>query len=150
MIVTLDEASVRLSSMKKKVLVSGCFDVLHVGHIAFLKNASEYGDSLIVALEGDDFIRQVKKREPYHTHLERAQILEELRSVTCVVLVPQYFNDYPKMFKAINPDIVIVGTDDPYFDQKKEQIEAVGGKIITSKIRIAHKSSTDAIRHFNE
>ncbi|OGK19251.1 hypothetical protein A3D80_04005 [Candidatus Roizmanbacteria bacterium RIFCSPHIGHO2_02_FULL_40_13b] len=150
MIVMLEEARVRLSSIKKKVLVSGCFDVLHIGHIAFLKDASNYGNTLIIALEGDDFIRQVKKREPFHTQLERAQILEELRYVDVVVLLPEKYDTYPKMFEAINPTTVVVGTDEPYFSQKKAQIEAVGGKIISSKIRITHKSSTNAIRYLKE
>ena len=75
------------------VLVGGCFDILHIGHIRFLKAARKQGDSLVVALESDEFIRLQKRREPFHTQAERAEILAALRSVDTVILLPLLSTD---------------------------------------------------------
>ncbi len=58
----------------KIVLVGGCFDVLHYGHLEFLHEAKKQGKYLIVALEPDETIIKYKKRKPIHNQLQRAKI----------------------------------------------------------------------------
>ena len=62
-----------INSIKEPiVLVGGCFDILHFGHLMFLKNAKEEGKVLVVLLESDEFIKKFKHREPVHKQNERA------------------------------------------------------------------------------
>jgi len=95
-----------------KVLVGGCFDLIHLGHVRFLKAAKNQGDILIVALESDEFIRKRKKREPFHNQLERAEILSSLKMVDLVILLPFFnsYNDYLKLVKVVKPDIIAIAT----------------------------------------
>src|SRR5437016_5967120 len=85
-----------LDYTKRIVLVGGCFDILHFGHIQFLKQAKQAGDVLVVALESDERILQDKNRAPTHTQHERAANLLALRSVDMVLMLPRLdgFNDY--------------------------------------------------------
>jgi cytidyltransferase-like protein len=59
-----------MGSVKKIVFVSGCFDMLHSGHIAFLKEAAEYGD-LYIGLGSDKTLKELKGREPVNSEDER-------------------------------------------------------------------------------
>ena len=64
----------------KIVLVGGCFDILHLGHVVFLEKAKKEGDVLVVLLESDEKVRFLKgKGRPVHTQSERAEILSALK-----------------------------------------------------------------------
>lgn len=138
----LAENSAFLSS--KKVLAGGCFDLLHVGHIRFLKEAKKQGDNLIIALENDEFIRMRKKREPIYIQNERAEILVSLRYVNWIVLLPFLESDeeYLSLVKNIHPAVIAVTDDDPLIAQKEKQAEAIGSqvKLVIEKISI-HSTS---------
>ena len=71
---------------KKTVLVGGCFDILHYGHLRFLSQAKEKGEMLIVALESDTFIRKIKNKKPIHTQEQRAEILAHLNLVDMIIV----------------------------------------------------------------
>ena len=71
---------IAMSNSKKKVFVSGCFDMLHSGHIAFLQEASGYGD-LYIGLGSDKTIRDLKGRETINSEEERVYILNALSCV---------------------------------------------------------------------
>ncbi|MGB9883489.1 MAG: adenylyltransferase/cytidyltransferase family protein [Microgenomates group bacterium] len=116
---------------KKSVLIGGCFDLLHYGHLQFLKKAKEIGEFLIVALESDDFIRKYKKREPIHTQDERAEILASLVMVDLVIKLPLFSkdDDYFQMVKNIHPKIIAATAGDPQLENKKKQIENLGGQL---------------------
>ena len=90
---------------KKKILVGGCFDVFHYGHLLFLRKAKEQGDTLIIALESDDFIRQHKKREQVHTQKQRAEILASLEFVDFIILLPllSSYDSYLNLVKLRYP-----------------------------------------------
>ncbi len=124
---------------KKTVLVGGCFDILHFGHTEFLKRAKKEGDFLIVALESDNFIRKKKKREPIHNQEQRSQILAGLEFVDLVIKIPLLKNDedYYKLTRSIKPSLIAVTENDPKFENKKKQIEKVGGqiKVVCPKIK---------------
>ncbi len=129
----------------KKVLVGGCFDILHIGHVCFLKAAKEQGDILIIALESDEFIRKNKKREPFHTQSARAEILSCLKIVDVVVLLPSFnsYDNYLKLVEIIKPDVVAITKDDPQIENKKRQVNKVGAilKIVTPHINNITSSS---------
>ncbi len=73
----------------KKVLVGGCFDLLHFGHIKFLEEAKKSGDYLVVALESDENVRRTKgETRPIHTQEQRKAMLESLTCVDEVIMLP--------------------------------------------------------------
>lgn len=115
----------------KRVLVGGCFDLLHIGHVRFLKAAKKEGDILIIALEGDEFIQKIKKRQPVHHHRERAEILSSLKMVDIVILLPFFhsYADYLRLVKIVKPDILAVTENDPQIENKQKQVNKIGGKL---------------------
>lgn len=138
--------------MPDRVLVGGCFDLLHVGHIRFLCAAKNKGNSLIIALENDDFIRMKKKREPLYPQSERAEILASLSSVDMVILLPffQSEKEYMSLVKMICPAVIAVTRDDPYLTHKKKQADQVGGKVIIVIDRIYARSTSSALCHIQK
>jgi FAD synthetase len=136
---------------KHKVLVGGCFDVLHYGHLTFLKNAKNKNQILIIALESDDFITKVKKREPIHTQFQRAEILASLTIVDYVVLLPfmKSYDQYSKIVRDIQPQIIAVTKGDSQINNKKKQIESIGGKIKIVTNNIPGFSTSKLIRNCN-
>jgi FAD synthetase len=132
---------------QKIVLAGGCFDVLHFGHIEFLKNAKAAGDYLIVALEPDESIINYKRRKPIHTQKERAEILASLRFVDCVVLLPvlKGFIDYKQLVINVCPTVIAVTADDPMLENKKKQASEVGAEVKIVTPRLSNFSSTTIV-----
>jgi cytidyltransferase-like protein len=96
---------------RKKVFVSGCFDMLHSGHVRFLEEAAGYGD-VYVALGSDQTIRDLKGRAPVNTQSERKYLLESLRHVkTCHINSGSGILDFLDELKHVSPDIFIVNED---------------------------------------
>src|SRR3990167_9728836 len=74
---------------KVVVLAGGCFDILHPGHVIFLEKAKKTGDILVVLLESDQKVKELKGiNRPVHTQIDRAQVLFALRAVDYVVMLP--------------------------------------------------------------
>ncbi|NTU74291.1 adenylyltransferase/cytidyltransferase family protein [Candidatus Roizmanbacteria bacterium] len=113
------------------VMAGGCFDIFHYGHLQFLIEARRAGDSLVIALEPDDFITQRKGRVPFHTQMQRASILARLDIVDAVILLPFFTTDkeYDKMVTIIAPDVIAVTEGDAKIEQKRKQAERVGGEV---------------------
>lgn len=134
------------SNNKKVVLIGGCFDVLHYGHINFLKNANAAGDLLIVALESDELISLSKKRLPIHTQAQRATNLAAIRYVDYIILLPRLngFKDYNQLVQDIRPNVIAVTADDPQIQNKKMQASYAGAelKVVIDRIE---KFSTSKI-----
>lgn len=124
---------------KKTILVGGCFDILHYGHLRFLKKAKKEGDFLIVALESDEFIKKKKNKNPVHNQLQRGEILTSLSLIDLVILLPYFSSDtdYFNLVKEIRPKIIAVTERDPQLINKKNQAKEVGGKltVVTSYIK---------------
>src|SRR5690242_1743275 len=73
----------------KTVLVGGCFDILHLGHITFLEKAKKMGDRLVVLLESDQKTKLLKgPKRPVHSQKDRAKVLSALRFVDFVIMLP--------------------------------------------------------------
>src|SRR4030042_4560215 len=110
--------------MKKIVLVGGCFDLLHFGHISFLKQAKTHGDQLVVALESDENVRRSKgDSRPIHTQKQRAEMLKALSFVDEVVeLSPMNkYEDYFELIRNIKPAVIAFTEGDPILDKKISQ-----------------------------
>jgi cytidyltransferase-like protein len=96
---------------KKKVFVSGCFDMMHSGHIRFLEEASSYGD-VYVGIGSDSTIKQLKGKHPITTQEERKYMLEGLRFVySCVINTGSGLMDFIEELKSIKPDYFVVNED---------------------------------------
>lgn len=95
---------------KKVVFTNGCFDIIHAGHIDYLKKAKELGDALIVGLNTDDSVRRIKEAgRPVNNQDDRAVVLDSLRFVDYVVFFDE---DTPyNLIKDIQPDILVKGGD---------------------------------------
>lgn len=115
------------------VLVGGCFDLLHWGHIHFLQTSASYGNHLIVALESDVNVRRLKhEKRPIHSQAIRRNMLQALSCVSQVIMLPAMHgdHDYFKLVKRINPDVIAITQGDPVEDKKKQQAEQVGAKLV--------------------
>lgn len=118
------------------VLVGGCFDILHFGHIHFLKEAKKLGNHLIVALESDKTTKKLKGRgRPIHSQNQRKEILTSLNFVDEVISLPEMRNDadYKKMVAKIKPNIIAVTQGDSMKNKKEEYAKLVGGKLVEIK-----------------
>lgn len=115
-------------SNKKIVFTNGCFDVLHIGHISYLKKAKELGDILIVGLNSDASVKKLKgENRPINNQHDRAKMLLSLKFVDYVVI---FNEDTPlEIIKKIKPNILVKGED---YKNKlvvgKDFVESYGGK----------------------
>ena len=137
-----------MSTGKKKVLVSGCFDLLHSGHVAFLNEASQHGE-LYVCIGSDENVKHLKGRYPIYTEQERKYMLESLRCVKqCTISNGLGILDFVETMDSLHPDILFVN-EDGNSPEKEELCRKKGIEYRISK-RIPHSSlpsrSTTALR----
>ncbi len=119
-------------SQGKIVLVGGCFDLLHIGHVRFLSEARRMGDYLIVLLESDENVKKLKgKNRPIFTQEQRAEVLSSLRMIDLIVLLPEMenYNDYLNLVTQIKPDIIAATEGDPRIEKKRRQARKVGAEL---------------------
>ena len=114
MIVDLDVDGVEpyLKSFPKHKIVAtnGCFDILHAGHVAYLETAKEQGDILVVGLNDDESIRELKGvSRPINCLEDRARVLHSVRYVDLVVVFHE--KRACEFIKAVQPDIYVKGGD---------------------------------------
>jgi rfaE bifunctional protein nucleotidyltransferase chain/domain len=129
---------------KIKVLVGGCFDILHIGHIKFLKKAKSFGDFLIILLESDINIKELKgDTRPFHNQKEREEVLESLKFVDKVIILPDIVTHktYDDIIKKIKPNIIAITEGDPIADKKLIQAKSVGAKLEIVKKYKSHSTS---------
>ncbi len=97
--------------MKKKVFVTGCFDLFHSGHVSFLKKAHNYGD-VYVCIGSDDTVNKLKGRFPIISEKERKYVLESSRYVKkCIISKGSGMMDFINEINEIQPDLFIVNND---------------------------------------
>src|SRR6266508_3920600 len=123
----LERARLR-SAGEKLVFTNGVFDILHVGHVRYLEQARALGDKLLVAINSDSSVRELKgEGRPLMNQDERAEILAALRTVDYVTI----FDDVsPRtLIAALLPDVLVKGGDYA-LDQihGREEVEAAGGR----------------------
>ena len=106
-------------------MVFGSFDVLHPGHLYFLKKAKKFGDQLIVVVALDRTIEKIKQQKPKYSEKERIEHVRDLNFVDKAVL--GYEVDPYKIIEEINPDVICLGYDqDSYTDNLKEELNRRG------------------------
>jgi rfaE bifunctional protein nucleotidyltransferase chain/domain len=152
-ILTLDEAILRFAREKRNgrrvVFTNGCFDLLHPGHIQCLEQAREMGDALIVGLNSDASVKQLKgEGRPLLPERERAEILAALECVDAVVI----FDDLTpqKVIARLLPDVLVKGGDWAG-DQivGREEVEAAGGRVVSAPV-VPGYSTTEILRKIRE
>ncbi len=118
--------------MPRKVLVSGCFDLLHSGHIAFFEEAASYGD-LYVALGSDRTVFELKGRPPVNNEQERLYMVKAVRCVKdAFISQGSGVLDFLEEFKALQPDVFIVN-EDGHMPQKERLCAAHGVEYVVLK-----------------
>ena len=97
---------------KKLVFTNGCFDILHSGHVDYLSKSKQLGDYLIVGLNSDSSVRNIKgEKRPILDETERATLLDNLK---CVDFVTFFDEDTPEnLINSLVPDILVKGADWP-------------------------------------
>jgi rfaE bifunctional protein nucleotidyltransferase chain/domain len=118
-------------SGKKLVFTNGVFDLLHVGHVRYLTQARSLGDVLLVAINSDRSVRELKgETRPIFAEAERAEILAALRVVNYVII----FDDISprSLIATLLPDVLVKGGDYS-LDQihGREEVEAAGGRVVS-------------------
>lgn len=115
---------------QKIVFTNGCFDIIHLGHIRLLQEARSQGDKLIIAINTDDSVRELKgNARPILSEQERAEMLAAL---ACVDFVTFFAEPDPlKTILFLHPDVLVKGADYTLDEiVGKEEVLAYGGKVI--------------------
>jgi len=135
---------------KKIVLVGGCFDLFHFGHLKLLQSAKKEGDFLIIALESDEFIKKRKVREPIHLQNQRAEILASISYVDLIIKLPLFKSDkeYYELVGLIKPKLIAVTEEDEQLENKRKQAKLVGAKVVVVTSLIKNLSSKEIIKKF--
>jgi rfaE bifunctional protein nucleotidyltransferase chain/domain len=116
---------------EKLVFTNGVFDILHVGHVRYLAEARALGDALVVAINSDASVRELKGAgRPLMNENERAEILAALRAISYVTI----FDDVsPRTLIArLLPDVLVKGGDYALDEiHGREEVEAAGGRVVS-------------------
>jgi D-beta-D-heptose 7-phosphate kinase/D-beta-D-heptose 1-phosphate adenosyltransferase len=113
------------------VFTNGCFDLLHPGHVRYLEQARALGDALVVALNSDRAVRELKgQARPILTEAERAEVIAALG---CVDLVTVFDDVSPReTIVAVAPDVLVKGGDWGLGEIiGREEVEASGGRVLS-------------------
>jgi len=126
------------------VTTNGCFDVLHLGHLRYLQAARQLGDLLVVAINSDSSVRQLKgENRPLVPEEERAEMLAGLGCVDYVVIFPELTPI--SLLSELKPSIHVKGGDYKLEQLiEKDVVEANGGKVIVG-LNVPGKSTTNLI-----
>ncbi len=130
---------------KAVVFTNGCFDIIHAGHVRYLSRAKELGDILIIGLNSDSSVKEIKgNARPIVPQMERAEVLSAIDVVDYIVI----FNESTpiKLIEMIEPDILIKGADwAGHLIVGADIVKAKGGRV--ARIRLVRgKSTTNIIK----
>ena len=150
---TLDELLEQFAQERRNgrriVFTNGCFDLLHPGHIRTLEEARALGDVLIVGINSDASVRELKGRgRPVFPMKERAEVLAALECVDAVVIF-----DEPtprELIAKLLPDVLVKGGD--WADDQivgREEVEAAGGRVVSVPVLPGY-STTELLQKVRE
>ena len=129
---------------KKIAFTNGCFDILHVGHVRYLREAKKNADILVLALNSDSSVRAIKgEKRPLMNEKERAEILAALEFIDFVTIFPELTP--LELINYLKPDILIKGGDWP--EEKvvgREEIKKWGGRVAIIP-EVEGKSTTNIV-----
>ena len=130
-------------SGKKLVATNGCFDLLHVGHVRYLQAARALGDFLVVGLNGDQSVRELKgSGRPITTQSDRAEVLAALQCVDLVTVFPQI--RATQFIVAIRPAIYVKGGDysaETLDEEERGVLKEIGAEIRLVPFEAGHSTS---------
>lgn len=134
-ILTLEQLQAKAAALraggKRIVATNGCFDILHVGHVRYLTQARAFGDVLVVGVNGDDSVRELKgPGRPVNDEGSRAQIIAALRMVDYVMIFPE--KRATNFLKATQPAIYVKGgdyTNENLDAEERELLQKIGTRI---------------------
>ncbi len=140
----LDRLKWHRSQGKKIVFTNGCFDVVHRGHIEYLKFCKTQGDVVVVGLNSDASVKMIKGPErPINNQHDRAAVLAAMEAVDYITVFDKA--EPIDLIKNVRPDILVKGAD---WAEKgvvgREFVESYGGKVMLAKL-VEGKSSTSTI-----
>jgi rfaE bifunctional protein nucleotidyltransferase chain/domain len=119
------------TSGKRVVATNGCFDLLHVGHVRYLNAARELGDALIVGINGDQSVRELKGAgRPVNSERDRAEVVAALECVDLVAIFPEL--RAAKFLELAAPDVYVKGGDynqDTLNAEERQVLQKIGAKI---------------------
>lgn len=128
---------------QKLVVTNGCFDLLHVGHVTYLEQARQLGDALLVGLNGDGSVAQLKGAgRPVNAEADRAVVLAALQSVSGVCIFAE--RSAARFLDRAEPDIYVKGGDytiDTLNPEERRIVEGHAGKVIILPV-VPGKSTT--------
>jgi D-glycero-beta-D-manno-heptose 1-phosphate adenylyltransferase len=114
------------------VVTNGCFDLLHRGHVAYLEAARDQGDALLVGVNGDEAVRELKGRgRPLNGEADRAAVLAALEAVDAVCIFSE--RTATRFLTRAQPDVYVKGGDytlDSLNPEERRAVEAAGGRIL--------------------
>ena len=129
---------------KKIAFTNGCFDILHVGHVRYLREAKKIGDILVLALNSDSSVRAIKGEErPLVSEEERAEVIAALEFIDFVTIFPELTP--LELINYLKPDILIKGGDWP--EDKvvgREEVKKWGGRVVIIP-EVEGKSTTNIV-----
>jgi rfaE bifunctional protein nucleotidyltransferase chain/domain len=152
-ILTLDEAILRFGPEKRNdrrvVFTNGCFDLLHPGHIQTLEQARELGHVLIVGINSDNSVRQLKgEGRPLLPERERAEILAGMECVDAVIIFDELTPQ--KVIAQLLPDVLVKGGD--WAGDRivgREEVEAAGGRVVSVPV-VPGYSTSEMVRKIRQ
>jgi rfaE bifunctional protein nucleotidyltransferase chain/domain len=117
---------------KKLVVTNGCFDLLHLGHVSYLEAARHEGEALLVGVNSDSSVRQLKgANRPLNSEADRALVLAALEAVDAVCIFEE--SSATQFLSIVKPDVWVKGGDytpDTLNQEERRAVEANGGKIV--------------------
>ncbi len=132
---------------KKLVVTNGCFDLLHLGHVTYLETARQQGDALLIGLNGDGSVRQLKGPDrPLNGEYDRAAVLSALESVDGVCIFAE--RTATRFLASAQPDIYVKGGDytlETLEADERRAVEQGGGKIVIIPF-VPGKSTTELLK----
>lgn len=135
------------NSGKKLVVTNGCFDLLHLGHVTYLESGRNLGDALLVGLNGDGSVRELKgEGRPVNSESDRAAVLAALESVDGVCIFSE--RTATRFLSAAQPDIYLKGGDytlDSINQEERQIVEKAGGKVVIVPF-VPGKSTTELLK----
>ncbi len=147
-ILTRDVLQKKLEELRKQgkkiAFTNGCFDILHVGHVRYLREAKKTADVLVLALNSDSSVRSIKgEKRPLVSEQERAEVLAALEFIDFVTIFPELTP--LELIKYLKPDVLIKGGDWP--EEKvvgREEVKQWGGRVSIIP-EVEGKSTTNVV-----
>ena len=144
-VLALEDLPARVSELRQRgrkiVFTNGCFDILHPGHLSYLQKARALGDVLIVGINSDRSVKELKGNlRPIFDQQERCQLLAGLESVSFITIFDE---STPRdLIKVILPNVLVKGGD-WRLEQivGREEVEASGGRVVSVPYEEGYSSS---------